>query len=63
MALYDQNPELYTQSSYNNLKSGRTIAIIGLVLAGIFLFMMIIGLLFWGLNFAMYPWDMIEYYN
>jgi hypothetical protein len=63
MALYGQNPELYTQSSYNNLKSGRTIAIIGLVLAGISLVFLIIGLLFLGLNFALFPWDMIEYYD
>jgi len=63
LALYNANPHKYIPGSYNNLKSGRTVAIIGLVLAGVFLFMMIIGLLFLGLNFAMYPWDMIEYYN
>ena len=63
LALYNQNPEMYTPSSYSNLKSGRTIAIIGLVLAGVFLFFLIIGLLFLGLNFAMFPWDMMEYYN
>ncbi len=61
LALYNQNPEMYTLSSYNNLKSGRTVAIIGLVLAGLFLFFMIIGLLFLGLNFAMFPWEMMEY--
>lgn len=61
LALYNQNPETYTLSSYNNLKSGRTVAIIGLVLAGLFLFFMIIGLLFLGLNFAMFPWEMMEY--
>lgn len=61
MALYNQNPKMYTLSSYNNVKSGRTIAIIGLVLAGVFLFFMIIGLLFLGLNFAMFPWEMMEY--
>jgi len=61
MALYNQNPEMYTLSSYNNVKSGRTIAIIGLVLAGVFLFFMIIGLLFLGLNFAMFPWEMMDY--
>lgn len=61
MALYNQNPKMYTPSSYNNVKSGRTIAIIGLVLAGVFLFFMIIGLLFLGLNFAMFPWEMMEY--
>lgn len=63
MILYNQNPNMYTASSYSNLKSGRTIAIIGLVLAGVFLFFMIIGLLFLGLNFAMFPWEMIDNYN
>ena len=61
LALYNHNPESYTQSSYSNLKSGRTIAIIGLVLAGVFLFFLVIALLFFGLNFAMFPWEMIEY--
>jgi hypothetical protein len=60
LALYNQNPAKYTESSYNNLKTGRTVAIIGLVLAGLFLFMLIIGLLFLGLNFAMFPWEMME---
>ena len=63
LALYNNNPEMFTPSSYSNLKSGRTIAIIGLVLAGVFLFFMIIALLFLGLNFAMFPWEMIDNYN
>ena len=63
LALYNQNPDSYTQSSYSNLKSGRTIAIIGLVLAGVFFFFMVILLLFFGLNFAFFPWEMMEYYN
>lgn len=61
LALYNQSPESYTQSSYSNIKSGRTIAIIGLVLAGLFLFFLVIGLLFLGLNFAMFPWEMMDY--
>ncbi len=60
MALYNQEPSRYTTVSYNNLKSGRTVAIIGLVLAGIFLFMLIIALFFLGLNFAFFPWEMFR---
>ncbi|MBN2174802.1 MAG: hypothetical protein JW731_11770 [Bacteroidales bacterium] len=60
MSLYAQNPERYTPSSYSNLKTGRTIAIIGLVLAAVFMFMLVIGLLFLGLNFAMFPWEMFN---
>ncbi len=60
LVLYASNPQNFTINSFNNVKTGRTIAIIGLVLAGIFLFSIIIGLLFMGLNFALFPWDYIE---
>lgn len=61
LALYNADPQKYTPGSYSNLKSGRTIAIIGLVLAGVFMFMLLIGLFFLGLNFALFPWEMMEY--
>lgn len=35
LKLYDSNPGVYTQSSYNNLKAGRVCAIIGLIFSGI----------------------------
>lgn len=60
LALYANNPQNFTINSFNNVKTGRTIAIIGLVLAGVFLFSIIIGLFFLGLNFALFPWDYIE---
>ncbi len=60
LVLYDTQPEKYTENSYNNLKTGRTVAIVGLVLAAVFLFMLIIGLLFLGLNFALFPWEMVN---
>ncbi|MCB2220499.1 MAG: hypothetical protein KQI35_08900 [Bacteroidetes bacterium] len=60
LTLYQSNPDHYTPNSYNNLKTGRTISIIGLVLAAIFMFILIIGLLFLGLNFALFPWEMID---
>ncbi len=63
MALYNQDPGKYTPGSYNNLKSGRTVAIIGLVLAGLFLFMLIVALFFLGLNFAFFPWEMIHNFH
>lgn len=62
MALYTANPQQYTESSIKNLRTGRTVAIIGLVLAGIFLFMLIIMLFFLGLNFALIPWEMLDKY-
>ena len=63
LVLYNENPQKYTPGSYNNLKTGRTTAIIGLVLAGLFLLMVIIGLVFMGFNYALFPWEMIEGYD
>jgi hypothetical protein len=60
MALYNSNPGAYTPASYSNVKSGRNIAIIGLVLAGVFLFFLIIALLVLGLNFALFPWEFLD---
>jgi succinate dehydrogenase/fumarate reductase cytochrome b subunit len=60
LSMYASNPQNFTLNSYNNVKTGRTIAIIGLILAGIFLFTIIIGLLFLGMNFALFPWDYME---
>jgi len=63
LALYQADPGKYTVNSFNNLKTGRTIAIIGLVLAAVFLFMLIISFIFLGMNFALFPWEMIEDYS
>ncbi len=60
MALYNAEPGKYSPGSYSNLRTGRTIAIIGLVVAGLFLFALLIGLFFLGLNYALFPWDMID---
>ncbi|MDE3247959.1 MAG: DUF4190 domain-containing protein [Bacteroidota bacterium] len=43
LRLYRMSPELYTAGSYNNLKAGRTCAIIGLVLQSLF----VIGYIAW----------------
>jgi len=63
LALYYTNPETYTENSYSNTKTGRTVAIIGLVLAGLFLFILIVSFIFLGLNFALFPWEMIKDIN
>jgi hypothetical protein len=51
---YNLNPQLYSISSYKNLKAGKTCAIIGLCLAGlsiigIILYMILFGTLFFNL--------------
>jgi hypothetical protein len=45
IAAYRANPELYSASSYNNIKAGRTCAIIGIVLQvlGIVLYILFIA--------------------
>ena len=45
MALYRANPELYTTSSYNNIKAGRICAIIGIALQvlGIIVYIIVIA--------------------
>jgi hypothetical protein len=37
MELYELAPELYTKSSYKNLKAGRVCATIGIILSAVFL--------------------------
>jgi hypothetical protein len=44
--VYEKNPSLYTQASYNNLKAGKICAIIGLAINGVCLIGMIIYIAF-----------------
>lgn len=45
---YLAEPELY--SGYNNVKTGRILAIIGIVLSAIYLILTIVGLAFYGIE-------------
>ncbi len=45
-AIYNSNPELYT--GYNNIKLGRTLALIGIVLSVISMIMAIAGFIIYG---------------
>ena len=47
-ALYVENPELYSLSSYKNMKAGRTCAIIGTSLSGVAMLFLILYLIFIG---------------
>ncbi len=42
---YNQNPELYTESSYKNVKAGKVCSIIGLALSALIIFAVIIALI------------------
>lgn len=45
-AEYERNPQLYTISSFNNMKAGRTCAIIGLSLSVLYLLLVIFAFVF-----------------
>jgi hypothetical protein len=53
--LYAQNPQGYTPSSYNNLKSGRVCALIGLIISAIYLLVVICVLAFFGMAILTNP--------
>jgi hypothetical protein len=54
---YRSNPGMYTVASYNNLKSGKVCAIIGLSLSGLFLLIVlsVLGFAFSAI-FSTLPW-------
>ena len=53
--LYQENPSLYTQSSYKNMKAGRICAIVGLSISLLYLICIII-LFSLGMSLAHQPW-------
>lgn len=61
LAEYDQNPAAYTYQSVKNTRAGRTCAIIGLSLGGIWIvgiitYLSFVGWVIGGL-FSMFPWN------
>jgi type III secretory pathway component EscV len=59
-ALYQQNPGLYSEVSYKNMKAGKTCAIIGLSLSAVALIFVIIYICILGAAFSMVPWNMVR---
>ncbi len=57
--LYYRSPELYTSSSYSNIKAGKTCAIIGLCLSGLVLLYMAVIIMIYGTILSSLPWDEI----
>jgi hypothetical protein len=58
ITLYHSSPSTFTLSSYNNLKAGRTCAIIGLSVAIVFFVIML--LVIFGILVSMPFWGMID---
>jgi len=50
--MYNNDSNLYTQSSFSNLKAGRTCAIIGTCLSGLYMLYLIVILALYGTMFA-----------
>ncbi len=60
-ALFNENPEQYTQASFKNMNAGRICAIIGTALSSLYLIIILIYLLVVGAAigtlFTQLPWD------
>lgn len=56
-ALYEANPGMYTQSSYSNVSSGRTCALIGVILSSlVFVFFIIYFIFFFAVAAGSWGW-------
>ncbi|MFH2096898.1 MAG: CCC motif membrane protein [Bacteroidota bacterium] len=56
-ALYNENPKLYTESSYKNMKAGKICALIGTILSGLYLVYIIIIIIVYGFALTQMPWS------
>jgi hypothetical protein len=54
---YQENPNRYFLSSYNNMKAGKVCAIIGTILSGLMFLYMIVVLAVLGAAFTAMPWE------
>ena len=58
--IYQQNPDLYTPSSYKNMNAGRICAIIGISLSALYLIAIVIWLIAFGASLSTMPWKMYQ---
>ena len=54
-ALYTANPAYYTESSYKNLRTGRTCAWVGIILSALFMLFLIGAVMVVGISFFTHP--------
>lgn len=57
--IYKEDPERYSVSSYKNLNAGYICSLIGTILAGLYLLLIIIGLLIGTSFMNFFPWENI----
>lgn len=58
--LYQESPQAYAISSFNNLKAGKICAIIGTILSGLYLIFIIIYIIILGAAISTMPWQMFR---
>lgn len=58
--LYQQNPGLYTEASFKNMKAGKVCAIVGLCLSALYFIFIIVYICIIGTAISMAPWDMMK---
>ena len=64
MKSYKANPGMYSQASLNNLNAGRICAIIGTVLAGIYVIFIVVYIFILGTAMSsMLPWENLRHLN
>ncbi len=59
--MYQQNPSLYTEASFKNLKAGKVCAIIGLCLSALYFVFIIVYIVILGAVFSAMPWEMMSH--
>ncbi len=57
--IYDQNPAMFSEASFKNMKAGKICAIIGLCLSACYLIFFIVYIAIIGSVIAGMPWDMM----
>ncbi len=58
--MYNENPALFTEASYKNMKAGKVCAIIGTCLSGAYMAFWIIYIAVIGAALSSMPWDMMR---
>ncbi len=59
--MYQQNPGMYTEASFKNLKAGKICAIVGLCLSALYFIFIIVYIVILGAVFSSMPWEMMSH--
>lgn len=58
--MYNENPGMYSESSFKNMKAGKVCAIVGLCLSAAYLVFLIIYIVILGTVMSGMPWEMMR---